>query len=126
MAVTQQLPVSAGSGTQTTTQSPQNSTQSATLSNQVDNVQIGTPASLLNNVGGISLSSTTQPTVNLASNASTTQPVAQQAIHHSPNLILVGFSGLLFVVAVVLFWVTSPSSKKYNKIIKNLLAGRQA
>lgn len=101
--------VTAG-GTQTATQSPQDSVQAGnSLGGQsASDVQSGTATSLLNSGGGIVLNSTPLTTVNLSATGQT-PVVTTQPRHIHP--VLFGFSALLLVIAVALFWSASRSAK---------------
>lgn len=103
------------SGGQTTTQSPQSAVGSGVGGTQTGGVQSGTPNNLLTSSNGISLSGTALTTVSLnpgtATKASTTTVPLASPIKHHVNSVLLGFSGLLIVVAIVLFWVANRSVK---------------
>src|SRR5579871_2048427 len=117
MSNTQNLSIGSGSGLQSSTQSPQTSTQSTLASgNQSQSVQSGTAASLLTTSKGIPLSATAVPSVGLSADRSTTQSAAgQAAAHHGLNPVLAGLSGLLCLVAVVLFISTFRTAKNTTK-----------
>ncbi|HEX4775054.1 MAG TPA: hypothetical protein VH234_06075 [Candidatus Saccharimonadales bacterium] len=109
------LNATSNSSGQTTTQSPQSAVGSSVGGAQTGGVQSGTPNNLLTSSNGISLSSTALTTVSLnpgttTATSTTTVPLASPAKHHI-NSVLLGFSGLLIVVAIVLFWVASRSVK---------------
>lgn len=111
----QQLLTAPGSGSQNATQDPQSSPQALGLAAQTDTVQTGAPTSLLVSQNGILLHSALVPTVNLDASATTTSTTTVQATHHGPNPTLLGFAGLLFLIAIVLFWSTSRSAKTTTK-----------
>ena len=94
------LSAAGGAGTQTITQSPQSSTQTSSLG-QSQNVQNGTAESVLNSKVGVPLGGTHVNSIQLANASVSTAPPTAPAHHRSP--VLLGFSGLLFVVAIVLF-----------------------
>jgi hypothetical protein len=107
------LTTTTATGSQTTTQSPQTSAAATNFGGQQSSgVQPGTARDLLNSTNGIPLASSPVTTVNLANAAqqtvTTTQVPKEQ---HHVNPALMGFSVLLFLVAIVLFWNTSRSVK---------------
>lgn len=110
MDTSQQLPTAYSSGTQNTTQNPQNSAQTGSLANQTGSVQTSGLNSLLESQNGIPLQNTYSSAISLNSPI-TTSTQSNQLPHHSPNYILLGGSGLLFVIAIVLFWMSSLSAK---------------
>lgn len=114
MADTQLTTTGSGSGAQAATQSPQSVGQSPSSGAQASSVQPGTATSLLNGQSGVTLRTTALSTVNLdggnAASTAASLPANPPAKHHA-NPALFGFSGLLLVVAVVLFWTTSRSVK---------------
>src|SRR5665213_1338151 len=115
-ALTQGLSTTTGSGTQGTTQNPQTaSQQSTTPANQTSNVQPSAPNTYLTNVGGVPLQPTGGESISLASTTATTTTPTKLTVHHHPNGALLGFSGLLFVIAMVLFWSTSRTAKNTTK-----------
>lgn len=113
-----QLSATTGSGTQTTTQSPQTAGQPAATGTQSSGIQPGTATSLLSSgQNGVTLHDTPLSTVNLVTPApalplatSTAQPAQQPAKHHI-NPVLFGLPILLFVIAAVFFWATSRTVK---------------
>ncbi len=111
MDTSQQLPTANSSGTQNTTQNPQNSVQTGSLADQTGSVQTGGLNSLLESQNGIPLQNTYSSAINLSSPITQTSTQADQGAHHTPNYLLLGGSGLLFVVAIVLFWTSSRSAK---------------
>lgn len=107
------LSTGTGGGTQTPStsnlQAPVGSTGVAP--SNATTIQPGTAASeLLNNKQGVILKNESLSTVNLGTpQASVSQFTPPPAKHTSP--VLFGVSGLLFVVAIVLFVVTMRSAK---------------
>ncbi|HEY5442561.1 MAG TPA: hypothetical protein VIJ68_03415 [Candidatus Saccharimonadales bacterium] len=110
------LPTTGSSQSQSATQSPQAGVQSISSGAKSSSVQPGTTTSLLSgSTSGVALRPTALPTVNLTnvpatSTQATTQAAPAKAPHHV-NSALLGMAILLFVVAVVLFWVTNRSAK---------------
>jgi hypothetical protein len=113
MANTGGLAAAGNSGSQTATQDPQNSTQTASLG-QSQNVQTGTATSLLNGHDGVPLHGTAVSSVSLTAAATVrTAPPTPTTSNHGTNPVLFGFSVVLFVAAIALFWNTSrPNSVK--------------
>jgi hypothetical protein len=112
------LTTTSGSGTQSTTQTPQSAGQEATGGTQSSNVQPGTATALLNSSGGVPLGGTVLTTVSLnratpAAAPATVSSVSQAGSppKHHVNTALFGFSVLLLVVAAVLFWTAGRSVK---------------
>ncbi|HXR49626.1 MAG TPA: hypothetical protein VN778_01210 [Verrucomicrobiae bacterium] len=101
------LSTTTGSGTQTTTQSPQASTGTTGTTESSSSVQPGTATSLLSSQNGMPLHASALTTVNLtgATQAQTSQ-AAPPSKHHI-NGGLLGISLALFVIAIALFWFTS-------------------
>ncbi len=102
-----------GSGTQTTTQTPQAATnQTGSLAAKSGAVQPGTASSVLTSSnGGIALQSTPLTTVSLSAITSQAPaPVTVPAKHHL-NPVLMGVSVLLCLIAVAMFWATMRSAK---------------
>jgi len=107
-----------GSQSQTTAQvgnlQPTGEASSAAANSST--VQPETANSLLSSQqGGVPLHGTSLSQVSLSTPApalplATAATTAAKPVHHA-NTVLLGFSGLLFVVAVVLFWTTSRSVK---------------
>ena len=101
-----------GSGTQTTTQSPQAVGAAGGAPANATGVQPGTATNLLNTTtGGVALKNTQLSVVGLG--ARTTGQVSQSApaAKHHVNPLLFGFSGLLFLAAIAMFWATARASK---------------
>ena len=110
------LTTTTGSGTQTTTGTPQTVGSAPNNSAaKAGSVQPGTATSLLTSKQGVSLSNTPVTTVNLNGAQTTAATSAQTpnntATSRDVNPVALGFCGLLFVAAVVLFLVTSRSAK---------------
>jgi hypothetical protein len=108
---TGQLTTGQGSGTQAATGNPQTITPTNTTA-LASSVQPGIASSLLRSQGGIPLSSTALPTVSLGSvsQQTQTQPVQPLPAHHINTTYLIA-PGLLFVIAIIAFWLTSRSVK---------------
>lgn len=108
------LTTGTNSGIQTGTQSPQNSVQPSGFSGAPTSaVQPGTNNTLLNNSNsaGIPLGSAQLSTVSLAGASTTAQTATTTTPHHRIHPALFGFSALLLIVAVYMFWTTSKSAK---------------
>jgi hypothetical protein len=108
------LSATSGSGTQSTTQDPQSTNQANNLGAQNSGIQTSIPSNALESEeGGIPLYSTPIPTVNL--NQSIQAPAASaktvQTTHHAVNPVMLGFAGILLLVAIILFWNISRSAK---------------
>jgi hypothetical protein len=100
-----------GTGNQAATQSPQSAGDANPGGTNSSRVQPGTASDLLRSQNGVKLNPTPLTTVNLNSTGSgTTQPSATGNQHHI-NPVLGAFSIALFVLAIVLFWMTSRSVK---------------
>jgi hypothetical protein len=101
-----------GSGTQSSTQSPPAVGAAGGAPSNATGVQPGTATSLLNTTtGGVALKNTQLSVVGLGARTSTqsAQPEPAPAKHVSP--VLFGFSGLLFIIAIAMFWTTARSAK---------------
>lgn len=109
------LSTSPGGGSQTTTQSPQTAGSTGNGGGISSEVQPGTASDLLKSQNGIQLKDTPLTTVSLAPASSSAQTAAVETHHHHINPALGAFSITLFVVAVVLFWLTSKSAKTTTK-----------
>jgi hypothetical protein len=99
---------------QTSTQSPQAATMSNFGASQSSGgVQPGTAATLLNSSQGIKLADTALPAINLGTSTAATSSASpsKNSNQHHINGPLLGFAGLLIVVALVLFWTASHSIK---------------
>jgi len=107
-----QLPAVTATGSQTNTQSPQTGGSYGPAAAS-SGVQPGTSNNLLTSSNGISLAPGPVTTVNLgqATGATIAAPVSK---HHF-NTTLMGFSILLFVVAIILFKLTADFGKKHNQ-----------
>src|SRR5580765_1030313 len=111
-----QLTATSGSGTQTTTGTPQSVPITAGFGGgtQASGVQPGTATSLLNSSQGVELTPTALPSVSLDSTTTagkTTSVIPLAAKPHHLNLGLLGISAVLVVVAIVLFWSMNRSAK---------------
>jgi len=106
------LNTTTGSGTQSATGTPQTVGEANTTA-QSGSVQPGTATSLLNSSGGITLGNNALTTVNLTANTSATTQTATTtpAATHQVNAVAIGFCGILFVTALVIFAVMSRSAK---------------
>lgn len=111
MAENQLTTTSSGSGTQTSTESPQASVGSSNQTAEASGIQPGTSTSLLSgSQGGVALHGVPLTVVNLDSKAQTQANVTVPPVKHQ-NPALYGVSGLLFVVAIAMFWITARSAK---------------
>lgn len=111
------LNVAPSSGEQSpSSQSNLQASGQADLSNGLTGkVQPGIAADQLKSDQGISLSPTALSTVDLntaATGTATTQPAV---VKHHGSPILWGICVLLFIAAIVMFYVTSKSGKKHNQ-----------
>jgi len=114
----QNLTTGSASGVQTTTQNPQISGGSANFSGQsTGTIQRGTASELLTSSGGVSLQNRGVTTLNLKTStiSNTKSATVTGQAQSSPNPFFLGFSLLLFGVAIVLFWTTSRSAKNTTK-----------
>jgi hypothetical protein len=113
------LSISGGNGSvasQANTQTPQASVGPATNATSAGNVQHGTANSLLTTkTGGISLSGQALSVVDLGSatagTSQSSQPEAAAPAKHHLNPILIGLAIALFVLVLIIFWLTSRSAK---------------
>ncbi|MGC1177071.1 MAG: hypothetical protein WA843_03285 [Candidatus Saccharimonadales bacterium] len=116
-----ELTATSGSGTQTTTQSPQISAGSEAPTTGASSVQPGTATSLLNGSGGVALRGSALSTVDLGGNSAQTQTRTAPATattknpSHHANPVLLGFSIGLFVVALVICWLIAKPVKNTIK-----------
>jgi hypothetical protein len=108
-----QLPAVSSSGSQTNTQSPQ-SAGPATSTTNGGAVQPGTANALLTSTNGVSLTPTPVTTIGLGQSSGSTATTIPIAKHHF-NPVLMVFSIILFVIAIIMFKLTSDSSKKHNQ-----------
>jgi hypothetical protein len=115
---TDQLTTTTGSQSQTTAQAGnlQPTGQAGDTATNSSDVQPGTATSLLSSQqGGVPLHGTSLSQVSLNNPTPAALPVATTTTTvvkpHHVNTVFLGFSGLLFVVAVILFWTTSRSVK---------------
>ena len=113
-----QLSTGQGSGTQAATANPQ--TLASGSATQTNSVQPTTSGNLLKSQGGIPLDSTVLPTVDLSAvsqqgqtQAASTTPAAPRHI----NTTYLVFPVLLFVIAVVAFWLTNRSVKNTTQYL---------
>lgn|SRR5487761_1133657 len=99
-------------GTQSTTQSPQAANPGNLSTPGSNNLQANNQLNLFNSSNGVSLAPTPLSTVNLSSSTTATQSLTlPQSPKHHTNGIMLGFVGLLLVIAVVLFWQTFSFAK---------------
>ncbi len=110
------LSTTTNSGAQTGAQGnlTQPATQGGISGTSTGAVQTGTADSLLTSNNGISLNNTPVTTVSLTGSTQSQSPRQDTAAHHM-NYALLGFSILLFVVAVGLFWATGRTEKNTTK-----------
>ena len=111
------LRTTTGEGVQTTTGTPQSvgasrNTNPLTPANSSE-VQPGTASNVLSGKGGISLSGQPLTVVSLGTTATgtSTQTSAQATTDQQINPAGIGLAVLLFVIAIVFFWLTSRSAK---------------
>lgn len=106
------LATAGSSGTQSSTQTPQTSVQASSLGGQNSSLQPGTDSSLLTSSNGINLSDiTSNGTTSASTTTASSQVASTEPVHHKVNPVLLGFAIILFVVAIVLFAITSRSEK---------------
>lgn len=113
---TENLPTGNATGAQANTQNPQTSAQNSLANQNGSGIQRGTAASVLTSKDGVTLNNVNVTTLKLtsttgATNAATTTPANQ----HNINPVFLGFSLLLFVVAIVLFIKTASTEKTTTK-----------
>lgn len=109
------LSITSGSGSQTSTQSPQGLVSTGTRTEAASTVQPGTASTLLS-PNTISLNNTRLSIVNLnisPTTAKTSKVVATDTAppKHHTNYGLLSVSIVLLVVALYLFWMTTRSAK---------------
>jgi hypothetical protein len=108
------LNISSGTGTQDTTRSLQASV-GAPPGTATGNVQtVGAANSLQTGQSGLQLHGTALTTVSMTNNVATIQqpqPQITTSSSHHINPILAGGSGVLFVLAIMLFWFTFRTAK---------------
>ena len=108
-----QLSATGGNGSQTSTQNPQTASPGNISPGSSSSIQALNSVNLFNGQNGVSLNPTPLPTVNL--NTTTTQPTATPkttVANHHINGALLGFSIVLFILAVAMFWFTSKGANK--------------
>ncbi|HZL08264.1 MAG TPA: hypothetical protein VFC50_03660 [Candidatus Dormibacteraeota bacterium] len=114
---TDQLTTTSNSQSQTTTQAGnlQPTGQGSIGGTSSSSVQPDTANSLLSGGQGVPIQGTALSTVNLnpPATATASKPTVAAPVKppHHANTVFLGFSGLLFLVAIVLFWTTSRSVK---------------
>lgn len=106
-----------GGGQDPTTQNNLQASGETTLNNGLGGkVQPGIAADQLKSDQGISLNPTALSTVDLSTAATgTTATVQAEPAKHAFNPMLLGISIALFIIAVVMFYITSQSGKKHNQ-----------
>jgi len=111
-----QLTTTLGAGAQTTTQSPQAAPSTPNVGNQAPSKLQTSAASNLQ--GGVQINGASLGNITLnvpgstnKAQASTAPPLPAVVQHHHPNPLLFGVSGLLLVIAAVLFWATARAAK---------------
>jgi hypothetical protein len=111
MASDAPLTTTTNSGSQTTTTGLQASVPANDISGGTpSSIQPGNDNGTLVSTSGIPLIQTPLSTVNIgAASSQSTTGVHQPARHINP--VLLGFSVLLFVVGLILFWLTSRGAK---------------
>jgi hypothetical protein len=99
------------SGTQTNTQSPQSATGASSGAARSAAVQPGTATNVLTADGGVPLGGTKLTTVSLTGSSTSTQAAVTppKAQHTSP--VFLGFAGVLFVAAIVVFVLMTRAEK---------------
>lgn len=116
MASDAPLTTTTSSGSQTTTTGLQSSVPANDISGGTpSSIQPGTDSGALVSTGGIPLTQTPLSTINIGRASTQSSTGVPQAARHI-NPVLLGFSGLLFVVGLLLFWLTNRSAK--NTTIK--------
>jgi hypothetical protein len=107
-----------GSGSQSTTQSPQNLVNTTNNTEAATSVQPGTATSLLTTPNGIQLAPVQLSTVNLNNSSASTRAAASKVAvvttvppKHHLNSTLLGLSIGLFVLAIATFWFVTRSEK---------------
>lgn len=113
MASNNLLTTTTNSGSQST--ASDSSLQSSVAANSVSggtpsSIQPGTNSTVLFGTGGIPLGQTSLATVPLVGSATQTATVVQSP-HHKVNPALLGFSVVLFIVAIALFWFMGRDEK---------------
>ncbi|MEK7059652.1 MAG: hypothetical protein AAB971_02770 [Patescibacteria group bacterium] len=108
------LTASTSTGTQASTQNPQIAGRSTASGTQSSKVQPGTTRALLDSQGGVPLQSTSLTMVNLnapAAKTAMTTAVNPMPAKHQINPTLAGLTVVLFVIAIVSFWIINRSAK---------------
>lgn len=97
---------------QPATQNPQTSAVSSGVGGDASQVQpVTTTDALTTGQNSIPLIVNSLPVISMDITSTTTQTVAQPLIHHKTNDVLLGFAGVLFIAALVMFWMFSRQSK---------------
>jgi hypothetical protein len=111
MASSVPLTTTTNSGSQTTTTGLQSSVPANDISGGTpSSIQPGNDNGTLVSTIGIPLTQSPLSTINIGAAASQASTGVHQPARHI-NPVLLGFSGLLFVVGIVLFWLTSRAAK---------------
>jgi len=107
------LTATSGTGTQTTTQSPQAATTGSTSPAQPTGLQPGTATSLLNGQGSVTLQPTPLSTISLGgtSQQTTSSPSLAPVRHQHVNFVLVGLVAVVLLIALVCTVVFSKQVK---------------
>lgn len=114
MSNASQLNTVSGNGTQSTTETPQSTTTTSDLGTNNTAVQnnSATTALLTAQSGGIPLHSASIVAYDLGETIPGTVNVSNPPTSHSgPNDVLLGLAAVFIIIAVVLFWTTSKTSK---------------
>jgi hypothetical protein len=107
-----QLTAKSGTGTQSTTSSPQQSSGTSGAAANGRGVQPGTTASLLTNkTAGVKLNSTSLTVVNIGPKTASVVKTPAPA-KASPSPIAIDFAVILFVLAGIMLWSTIKAGKK--------------
>ncbi|GAC1499604.1 MAG: hypothetical protein NVS1B10_02500 [Candidatus Saccharimonadales bacterium] len=109
-----ELTAGTSSGQQTDTQNPQTAGQAGNTGAQSSSLQPGTATNLLTSPNGVSLNNTPLATLSLdpsqnTSSSSTLVPPNPAPHHLKPALLI--FPGVLVLLALILFWLTTRQAK---------------
>lgn len=108
--------VSGGSNGQVSTQNPQTAPQADNNSARAGQVQPGTARALLNNTQGVTLTNTPVTVVPVGATQTTIQQtVAKAPAKNEINPAALTLPIMLFLVAIVLFYVAGRADKKHNR-----------
>lgn len=100
------------SGSLSQTQDPQSATSTNGAIAQANSIQPEPTADALTSSEGLNLHPTALSTVNLSGRTTTSASTITPAVKHHTNPILLGFSGLLIIVAILLVWAISRPAKE--------------